>query len=91
MNSKLEKRIRKQAQKLMLDWLGTVVPDEEKSKINVNNLQDYIPNQTHVYANGQLHISAYTPRWFVKRIKTIMSSSNKKYNEVSLQEIENGR
>ena len=38
MNLKKEKQIRKHAQTLMLDWLKTVVPDEEKPKITLANL-----------------------------------------------------
>ena len=30
MNSKLEKKIRKQAKNLMVSWLQSIVPDEEK-------------------------------------------------------------
>ena len=33
MNSKLEKKIRKQAKHLMVSWLQSVVPDEEKDKV----------------------------------------------------------
>ena len=43
MNSKKEKQIRKHAQNLMLDWLKTVVPEEEKPRITLDNLQDFIP------------------------------------------------
>ena len=49
MNSKKEKQIRKHARKLMIDWLKTVVPEEEKAKITVDSIEDYMPDQTHVY------------------------------------------
>ena len=70
MNLKKEKQIRRKAKQLMVEWLRSVIPDEDKNKVTIENVHTYIPDQTHVYANQQLHISAYTLRWFIKRIKT---------------------
>ena len=87
MNLKKEKQIRKHAQKLMLDWLKTVVPDEEKPKITLDNLQDFIPNQTHLYANGHLRVSAYTLRWFKKRIKKLVRMGRTDFKTITLDEV----
>tara|TARA_R100001244_G_scaffold14150_1_gene15716 strand:- start:769 stop:1047 length:279 start_codon:yes stop_codon:yes gene_type:complete len=87
MNLKKEKQIRKHAQNLMLDWLKTVVPDEEKPKITLGNLQDFIPNQTHIYANGQLRISAYTLRWFAKRIKKLVRRGRTDFKTITVDEV----
>ena len=69
MNSKQEKKIRKHAQQLMVEWLKSVVPEEEQEKVTLENVHTYIPEQTHVYGNRSLHVSAYTLRWFIKGIK----------------------
>ena len=87
MNSKKEKQIRKHAQNLMLDWLKTVVPDEEKPRITLDNLQDFIPNQTHIYANQQLRVSAYTLRWFTKRLKKLVRTGRTDVKTITLEEI----
>ena len=87
MNLKKEKQIRRKASELMLDWLRTVVPDEEKSKVTLDNLESYLPDQTHIYANRQLRISAYTLRWFVKRIKQLIKQG-KDFNLITIKEIE---
>ena len=90
MNSKLEKKIRKQAKHLMVSWLQSVVPDEEKNKVTVDNLEEYIPDQTHIYANRSLHISAYTLRWFIKGIKKLIKQGRKDYTTITVQELEHG-
>ena len=87
MNLKKEKQIRKHAQTLMLDWLKTVVPDEEKPRITLDNLQDFIPNQTHLYANGHLRVSAYTLRWFAKRIKKLVHMGRTDFKTITLDEV----
>ncbi len=90
MNSKLEKKIRKQAKNLMVSWLQSIVPDEEKDKVTVDNLEEYIPDQTHIYANRSLHISAYTLRWFIKGIKKLIKQGRKDYTTITVQELERG-
>lgn len=90
MNSKQEKKIRKQAKHLMVSWLQSVVPDEEKDKVTVDNLEEYIPDQTHIYANRSLHISAYTLRWFIKGIKRLIKQGRKDYTTITVQELERG-
>ena len=90
MNSKLEKKIRKQSKHLMVSWLQSVVPDEEKDKVTVDNLEEYIPDQTHIYANRSLHISAYTLRWFIKGIKKLIRQGRKDYTTITVQELERG-
>ena len=90
MNSKLEKKIRKQAKNLMVSWLQSIVPDEEKDKVTVENLEEYIPDQTHIYANRSLHISAYTLRWFIKGIKKHIRQGRKDYTTITVQELERG-
>ena len=89
MNLKKEKQVRRKAKQLMLDWLLTVVPDEEKKKVTMDSLHDYLPNQTHIYANRQLRISAYTLRWFIKRIKVLIKQGRKDFTSITVKEIEN--
>ena len=89
MNSKQEKKIRKHAKHLMVEWLRSVISDEDKDKVTVKNVHTYIPDQTHVYANQQLHISAYTLRWFVKRIKVLIKQGRKDFNSITVKETEN--
>jgi len=89
MNLKKEKQIRRKAKQLMVEWLRSVIPDEDKNKVTIENVHTYIPDQTHVYANQQLHISAYTLRWFIKRIKLLIKQGRKDFNSITVKETEN--
>jgi len=73
----------------MVEWLRSIIPDEDKDKVTVENVHTYIPDQTHVYANQQLHISAYTLRWFIKRIKVLIKQGRKDFNSITVKETEN--
>ena len=84
MNGKKAKQIRKKSRQLVVDWLQTMLVEEEVKKLSVDNFEKYLPDETHFYANNKLMISAYTPRWFAQRLK----KSNKKLQDITWQDIE---
>ena len=84
MNGKKAKKIRKKSRQLVVDWLQTMLVKEEVKKLSVENIEKYLPDETHFYANNKLMVSAYTPRWFAQRIK----KSNKKLQDITWQDIE---
>ena len=89
MNGRKAKRIRRHANKLVLEWLKTMLTDEEAKKLNPKNMDKYMPEQTHFFANRSLHISAYTSRWFQQRIKRIIGQNKRVIESITVQEVEN--
>ena len=70
MNGQKAKKLRRKGEQLLIDWLRTMVPEgEDTSKINKNNLHEFLPEQTHVFANNKFLLSAYSLRWFYKQVK----------------------
>ena len=70
MNQKKSKQLRRRAEDLLIEWLRTMVPDgEDTSKINRKNLNEFLPEQTHIFANNKFLLSAYGLRWFYKQVK----------------------
>ena len=70
MNGKKAKRNRKRAKQLLIEWLHTMVPEgEDKSLINLKNLDQFLPRQTHIFANNKFMLSAYSLKWFYKKVK----------------------
>ena len=70
MRSTKAKQLRRRAEDLLIEWLRTMVPDgEDTSKINRKNLNEFLPEQTHIFANNKFLLSAYSLRWFYKQVK----------------------
>jgi hypothetical protein len=70
MNGKKSKLIRRKAEYKLIDWLRTMIPEgEDISRINKKNLHEFLPEQTHIFANNKFMISAYSLRWFYKQTK----------------------
>ena len=83
MNGKKAKLIRRKAENMLIDWLRTMTPDsEDTSTINRKNLHEFLPEQTHVFGMGRMLLSAYSLRWFTKKIK--------RNPNVTLEELLNG-
>jgi hypothetical protein len=74
----------------MVEWLKSVVPEEEQEKVTIENVHTYIPEQTHVYGNRSLHVSAYTLSWFIKGIKKLIKQGRQDYTTIKVQELEHG-
>jgi hypothetical protein len=69
MNGRTSKAVRKKSIEFVVEWLKTMLIEEEAQKISVKNYQNYMPNETHIFANNKFLVSSYTPRWFAKLIK----------------------
>jgi len=89
MRSKKAKRIRRHANQLVFEWLKTMLTEDEAKKLKPKNMDNYLPEQTHFFANRSIHLSAYTPRWFQQRIKRIISKNEKTIEDITVQDVEN--
>ena len=70
MSGKKSKLLRRKAEGLLIDWIRTMVPEgEDTKKINKKNLHEFLPEQTHIFANNKFMLSAYSLRWFIKKVK----------------------
>ena len=69
MNGKKAKQLRKKSKELVIEWLKTMLIDEEKKKLSMDNFEKYLPEQTHVYMNKRIMVSSYTPKCYMKKLK----------------------
>jgi hypothetical protein len=70
MNGKKAKRLRKRGKEILVEWLYSIIPNEEdKQQINVNNIEEYLSDQTHIYTNRKFLLSAYSLKWIYKKVK----------------------
>ena len=84
MNGRKSKLIRKKAKLLVVEWIKSLLPEEEASKVNLKNYHSLVPPEKHVYANGKLFLSAYTEKWFSQKIKKLIKT--KKLEKINLKD-----
>jgi hypothetical protein len=70
MNGRNAKKYRKIGKQILVEWLHSVIPDDaDKTLIDMNNLEEFLSDQTHIYLNRKFLLSAYSLKWIYKRVK----------------------
>ena len=57
MNSKQLKKLRRLIKPLQVEWLQSILPEDQGKAITVDNVNKLIPDQTHMFGNRQIHLS----------------------------------
>ena len=69
MNSKQLKKLRRLIKPLQVEWLQSILPEDQANVITVDNVEELMPDQTHIYGNRQMHLSFMTDKWIMKILK----------------------
>jgi hypothetical protein len=69
MNSKQLKKLRKLIKPLQVEWLQSILPEDQGKVINVDNVEGLMPDQTHFFGNRQMHLSFMSDKWIMKILK----------------------
>ena len=73
MNSKKMKRINRHVANLLVLWIKSLLKEEEAKGVNLQNYKELMPDQTHVFLQGKLSLSAYSEKWMRKKMKKLVS------------------
>ena len=69
MNSKKIKKLRKRVKHIQVEWLKSILPEEQSVPITVDNVNDLFPDQTHTFGGGQVYLSYMSDKWILKQLK----------------------
>ena len=62
-------KIRNKAKVILVEWLKTLLNEEEQKKVNVKNVLTLLPNQTHYWQDTTLKLQPWSYKWVVKKLK----------------------
>jgi len=68
-NAKKVKQLRKRIKPLQVEWLQSILPEDQGKLITVDNVDGLMPDQTHVFGNRQMHLSFMSDKWIIKVLK----------------------
>jgi uncharacterized protein YecA (UPF0149 family) len=71
MNRKIMKQINRQVEKISLQWLHSLMSEEQAAQITAENYKDFMKMNSHYFAEGQFFMSAFTEKWTRKRLKKL--------------------
>ena len=62
-------KIRNKAKAILVEWLKTLLNEEEQKKVNIKNILTLLPNQTHYFSGETLRLQPWSYKWVVKKLK----------------------
>tara|TARA_R110000787_G_scaffold136010_1_gene248402 strand:+ start:226 stop:525 length:300 start_codon:yes stop_codon:yes gene_type:complete len=70
MNEKKVKALRKKIKPLQVEWLKTLLNDEEAAQVSIDNIDELAPTEQEYYiASRTMYLSFMTPKWIMKYLK----------------------
>ena len=69
MNTKGMSKIRNKAKAILVEWLKTLLNEEEQKKVNIKNILTLLPNQTHYFSGETFKLQPWSYKWVVKKLK----------------------
>ena len=69
MNTKGMSKIRNKAKAILVEWLKTLLNEEEQKKVNIKNILTLLPNQTHYFSGETFRLQPWSYKWVVKKLK----------------------
>jgi len=69
MNKKKLKELKKRIRPIQVEWLRELLPEDQANTITVDNVEDLLPDQTHMFGGGQLYLSFMSDKWIMKQLK----------------------
>jgi hypothetical protein len=74
MNRKQVKRINRLADVILMDWLRTIVPEEDQDNITEDNFESMLPEAPYFSVKKSRRVSFFTQRWAKQKIKKLYKS-----------------
>jgi len=69
MNQKKLKVLRRKVKRLQVEWLKTLLNEEEAKQVSIDNIEELAPTQDYYMANRTMYLSYMTPKWIMKYLK----------------------
>tara|TARA_R100000655_G_scaffold1387_2_gene5347 strand:+ start:5754 stop:6086 length:333 start_codon:yes stop_codon:yes gene_type:complete len=89
MNKNKLKQIHRKTESLLVDWLRSMVSDEEADRVSTKNVMQFMP-ETEIYApvKSGIRCVPMTPRWIKKELKKMLQQdSNLDVEAVTLDDL----
>lgn len=58
---------------LLVLWIKSLLNEEDAAGVSLANYKELMPDQTHLFLQGKLSLSAYSEKWMRKRMKKLVT------------------
>ena len=84
------KKISRKTEELLVQWLGTLVSEEEMKQVNTKNIMKFMPDRDiHTSLSYGVRCVPFTPKWIRKQVKRMYKNTPEiDLSTVTLQDLE---
>ena len=72
MRKRTTKKINNKAKTLLIDWVKSLVSEEEQDKVTKDNLIGLLPREEYIESKRTYYMAFYTYRWAKQSIKKLL-------------------
>ena len=54
---------------IQVEWLRTLLSEDDGKQITIDNVSEYLSDQTHTFIEGKFELSFMSERWVLKQLK----------------------
>jgi len=73
---------------LLIEWVKTLLPEEEAAKVSLKNIQHLMPREQYYFADNRIYLNSYSPKWIKNGIKRILKQdSNVEIEMITMEKI----
>lgn len=74
---------------ILVEWLKSIVPEGDADKITKENVHSLMPKDKHVFFQGTVRLSTYSPKWIRQKIKELIRKKPETCIEsITMEELE---
>ena len=76
MKKALLKRISRHTEVLLVEWIKSLVTEEEAKKVSLDNIDKLLPDERHFFVGNQLVLAPNSPKWIRKQLKKLFKADS---------------
>ena len=77
MRKKILKRIEHKSSELLIEWLRSIVSEEDVDKVTKENYKSLLPKEEYISIKRTYYLALYTHRWTKQNIKKLLKKGTK--------------
>ena len=75
MKKALLKRISRQTERLLVEWIKSLLTEEEANKVTLDNVNTLLHAEYHTYTDQGLRLTPNTPKWIRQGLKKMVKEN----------------
>jgi len=88
MNARKARQIHQRTRELLVEWVKSLLPEEEAERVSLSNIHNLLPAETHFFANNKIHLNSYSFKWIKKGIKRVLRQEPKtNIKDITMEQI----